>query len=211
VSVSEIEQRTGLQFFMNLPEGIRNALKDNDNGNLPVAALLAEGEDLNASNIVGEVHNIMQILSISEIGRQPEITNLKSIQVSTREVGVFHDGVGHSSLSQIGSAEISSGQVTIAHPTFAQVSPTKVGSTQVGSTQVGSAQVSPAEVNLRQIDLNKEIFIGNRASDPYSTQVNFTEIPNSASIIQPKLISSHLLHFHENTSLLTNIYSTAQK
>jgi hypothetical protein len=211
VSVSEIEQRTGLQFFMNLPEGIRNALKGNDNGNLPVAALLAEGEDLNASNIVGEVHNIMQILSISEIGRQPEITNLKSIQVSTREVGVFHDGVGHSSLSQIGSAEISSGQVTIAHPTFAQVSPTKVGSTQVGSTQVGSAQVSPAEVNLRQIDPNIEIFIGNRASDPYSTQVNFTEIPNSASIIQPKLISSHLLHFHENTSLLTNIYSTAQK
>jgi PKD repeat protein len=208
VSVGEIEQRTGLQFFMNLPEGIRNALKSNSSGNLPTAALLAERESLNTSNIVGGVVNTIQILGISQVGRQPEITDRNFIQVGTSKVGTIHDGTSHISLSQIGSTEISSGEITVVHQTPSQVSSTEVSVGEVGSTQIGSTQIGSIEFNLAQVNLNKEIFIGNGTSDPDSTQVNITEIPHSASIIHPKLVSSHFLH--DNTPLLSSIYSTAQ-
>jgi hypothetical protein len=170
--------------------------------------LLAEGGNLNTSIKGGEIGNTMQILGISEIGRQPKITNLNSIQVGTTEVGMFHDGVRHSSLSQVGTTEISSGQITLVHPTPSQVSSTKVSVSEVGSTQVSSTQISPTEVNPTQIDLNKEIFISNGASDPYSTQVNFTEIPLPTSKTQPKLISSHLIH--TSNFLLGTTYFTIQ-
>jgi hypothetical protein len=150
----------------------------------------------------------MQILGTSQVGRQTEITDRNFIQVGTSEVGMIHDGCSQGSLSQVGTSEISSGKVTIVHQTPSQVSSTEVSVGEVGSTQIGSTQIGSIEVNLAQVNLNKEIFIGNGTRNPYPAQVNFTEIPDSASIIHPKLVSSHLLH--DNTSLLNTVYSTAQ-
>jgi DNA/RNA endonuclease G (NUC1) len=210
VSVSEIEQRTGLQFFMDLPVGIRNVLKGNNNGNLPTAPLLAENENPTNSTIFDstKISDTIQILGISQVGRYPQITDLNSVQVGTSEVGIFHDGFGHRSLSEVGSTEIGSGEVTFVHPTSSQISITKVSIGEIGSTQVGSTQISSTEVTAAQINNDKKIFISNGTSHHYSTQVNFPEVSMPRSIESPKFISSHLLH--DNTPLLNSIYSTAQ-
>jgi hypothetical protein len=195
---------------MELPVGIRNALKGNNNGNLPSAALLADEGDLDNLIILdsGKVSNTIQVLGISEIGRHPEITDLSQFQVGTSEVGVLHDTFSHRSLFQIGSTEISSGKITFGHRTPSQVSPTEVSIGEVSSTQIGSTQIRSTEVNITQINLDKEILFRNGASDHYPTQVNFSEVSVPRSIEPAKFISSHFLH--DNTPLLNTIDSTAQ-
>jgi hypothetical protein len=209
ISIYKNSDRTSLQFFMELPEAIKNALQDNSNSNLSTTPLLADEEELNASVVYGgEVNDSIQIFGISQVGRHPEITDRNFFQVGSSEVGTIHDGVSHRSLSQVGSTEISSSKITLVHPALFQIGSTEVGIGEVSSTQIGFTQISPTEVNPTQVNLDEEIFIRNRACNPRCAQVLFTEIPQPASKPFPKLFSSNLSH--DNTFLLANIYSTAQ-
>jgi hypothetical protein len=52
----------------------------------------------------------MQILGISQIGRQSKITDRSIFQIGSSEIGILHDRVSHDGLSQVSSTEISSTQ-----------------------------------------------------------------------------------------------------
>jgi len=68
-----------LPYWRDRTEGIRNALKSNSNGNLSSAPFLADEGDLENLIILdsGKVSNTIQVLGINEIGRYPEITDLR--------------------------------------------------------------------------------------------------------------------------------------
>ena len=75
----------------------------------------------------------------------------------------------------------------------AEVSVTPLNTRQIGTTQIGSTKNDISQFRATQIDL---------------TQIDSSKVPLPSLIPIQKLISSNLSH--DNTSLLTSIYSTAQ-
>jgi hypothetical protein len=132
-----------------------------------------------------DIYSITQV-SISEISRN----KLGTCQVSTSE----------NSTSQIGTPEASTSQICFTEIGSNQVKKVQAGSSEVGSTQINTIQdIFGGIAPIPTIIVNPETAI---------TQIDSTKISLPSSISAVQLLNSHLSH--DNTSLLTSIYSTAQ-
>jgi large repetitive protein len=132
-----------------------------------------------------DIDSISQI-SISEISGN----KLGTCQVSMSKNSTSQIGMTEASIAQIGSAEIGFNQVKKVQTSFSEV-----GSTQVNTIQDIFGGIAP----ITTIIVNPETTI---------TQIDSTKISLPSSVSAVQLLNSNLSH--DNTSLLTSIYSTAR-
>jgi hypothetical protein len=201
LSVSQIEQLTGLTFYSNLPLEVQQRIKSN-----------AAPSSLNTSptslfNVFGVQATIGHdgVAESNLITFDPELT---TSQISIGEVSPGHWGAA----AKAGTTQISSGQINTLQRGAVEQGITQIGvdkfgavetrERQIAPTQVGIGQIAPNNVSISQvgaaeINASQEIFddkILAPAAQFEATQIQIGEVSSSFAIEFPQFLSSHALH-----------------
>jgi PKD domain/Bacterial Ig domain len=227
VSINELEEITGYKFLSEVPEFIRNQLKQNrNNTGILSASLLADNSN-----------NRLDLLSLP-ISDDSAIRKSQLPISSPNSFPIESDGSSEIDIRHVevtlGSFQISTSQISGSDPNLTQVGisqtdPFHVAVFDRSFEHIDSIQVSFSEIGIQnsfdkgvlKISSDQNGLVDNDVFRP--TQVSFTqvnpaqvsriqkptEISFPSSITSQQLFSSNLSH-NSSPNLLTDIYNTAQ-
>jgi large repetitive protein len=234
ISINELESLTNYDFLANLPNAVKAALKAK-NPLFPDAALFADQSPttsllfnpltISFSNESTIAHNSVANIgsvpldsiqnSISEVTvNQYSIVQVGTSQISSTQVNIPQTGTGENSITQTGLPELNSSQASLKKEYPAQVGITQIdifqsSLIQGNTTQISTTKIDSNEIKVSKVTVLQDDILQNNHFQGISPHSSVTEIPLPSSITLQQLFSSNLSH-DDNTSLLTNVYSTAQ-
>jgi hypothetical protein len=203
LSVSQIEQLTGLTFYSNLPLEVQQRIKSNA---APSSLNTSPTSLFNAS-----VFSEQATIGHDGVAESKLITSAR--ELTTSEISIGEVSPGHANAAaQAGTTQISSGQINKLQRGAVEQGITQIGvdkfralefrERQIAPTQVGIGQIAPnkfsfSQVGATEINASQEIFDDvNLAPEAQSevTQIQIGEVSSSFAIEFPQFLSSHALH-----------------
>jgi large repetitive protein len=145
---------------------------------------------------------------------ESSISHIDSTKVSPFKVGVIDSFSVEGSSFQVSSSEITVGKNTGFERSSSQISTFKGNFDKSTTTEVNANQISSTEVSLNKLAVLEATSPRLDTTQIHTTQIdpflkqNLNERSSSSLVTSQQFFSSHPTH--DNTFLLTSIYSTAQ-
>jgi hypothetical protein len=200
LSVSQIEQLTGLKFYSNLP--------------LETQQIIKSSAATSSFNVLPNVVFSSQT-TIGHNGVEENDLFASTRELTTSQISIGEVSPGHWDAAQAGTTQISSGQINklqrgAAEPSITQIGVDKfrvvegrerqIAPTQVGIGQIAGTKVSLSQVGAAKINASQNIFddVGGVLKVPTAqfdvAQIQIGEVSSSLAIEFPQFLSSHALH-----------------
>jgi hypothetical protein len=163
----------------------------------------------NISSIpLNSIQNSISEVTVNQVSSVQDGTS----QISSIQVNIPQTGTGEIGIRQVGLPEINASQASLKKEYSTQIGINQIdifqnSLLQDNTTQISTTKIDPNEIKSKLRVIQNDI-LQNSNFQGISPHFSVTEIPLPSSITLQQLFSSNLSH--DNTPLLTNVYSTAQ-